>query len=234
MRRRVFSVLVAALAVFMLISSAVPAHAIARAVILDHDTLTLYPGEKAKITMYVGNGEMDPVRWKSSKKSVAAVSKKGVVTAKKAGTAVISCETGYGYDLKCTVKVKKCVEISSYLNKKYKKLLKKLPDVSFNSNDPMSQGNLYTSSDGQVFFRCNKKTKKISVLQNASDKGLTLYGVKLNMKAKTAKKKLLKAGYKYKKKVPAATVTDYIFKKSGHQITVKVSGGKVSCVQWAR
>ena len=54
------------------------------------------------------------------------------------------------------------------------------------------------------------------------------------LEAKTAKKKLLKAGYKYKKKVPAATVTDYIFKKSGHQITVKVSGGKVSCVQWAR
>lgn len=236
MKRRsgFISVLSVFLAAVMLLASAVPAQAGNNAVGLDHQTLTLYPGDKATIKMIVGMGPADAQGWSTSKKSVATVSKKGVVTAKKAGKAVITCKTGYGYNLTCTVTVKKRVEISSYLNKKYTKLLKKVPEAIRPNSDPIGQNNLYIFPDGGLFLRYDKKTKKISVLQNANSKGLSLYGVTLGMKLKTAKKKLKSAGCKYQKKVKAPTVTDYIYKKSGHQITVKVRSGKVSCVQWAR
>ncbi len=46
------------------------------------------------------------MKWSSSKPSVAAVSSKGVVTAKKAGTAVIKAAIGK-YKAVCTIKVKK-------------------------------------------------------------------------------------------------------------------------------
>ena len=45
--------------------------------------------------------------WNSSKKKVAAVTKKGVVTAKKAGTAVITVKTADGKTAVCKVTVKK-------------------------------------------------------------------------------------------------------------------------------
>lgn len=51
-------------------------------------------------------GKAGKVTWKSSKKSVAAVSSKGVVTAKKAGKAKITA-TVDGCKLTCTVTVKK-------------------------------------------------------------------------------------------------------------------------------
>ena len=49
----------------------------------------------------------DQIRWKTSKKKVASVSKKGVVKGKKAGKAVITAVTGDGSVLTCNVTVKK-------------------------------------------------------------------------------------------------------------------------------
>ncbi len=46
-------------------------------------------------------------KWSSSKKKVATVSSKGVVKAKKAGTAVITCKLKNGKKYKCKIKVKK-------------------------------------------------------------------------------------------------------------------------------
>ena len=55
---------------------------------------------KLKVKNYKGT-----VKWSSNKKKVAAVSKKGVVTAKKKGTAVITAKAGKK-KLKCKVTVK--------------------------------------------------------------------------------------------------------------------------------
>lgn len=66
---------------------------------------------KSKVYLVKGNtaalkvtGTSKKVKWSSSKKSVAKVSAKGKVTAKKKGTAVITAKVA-GKKLKCTVKV---------------------------------------------------------------------------------------------------------------------------------
>ena len=58
------------------------------------------------------------MKWKTSKKSVATVSSKGVVTAKKAGKATITCTLKNGKKYTCTVTVKDNV----YKGKTYSKL----------------------------------------------------------------------------------------------------------------
>ncbi len=73
---------------------------------------------KKKITLYVGKtttlkvkGTKKKVKWSSSKKSVATVSSKGKVKAKKKGTTTITAKVG-GKKYKCKVTVKKAVKVS--------------------------------------------------------------------------------------------------------------------------
>ena len=70
---------------------------------------------KKKVTLVVGNktklklkNNKKKVKWSSSKRTVAIVSSKGVVTAKKKGTATITAKAGKKkYTCKVTVKAKK-------------------------------------------------------------------------------------------------------------------------------
>lgn len=64
--------------------------------------LTMKKGEKKKLKII---GAKKAVKWKSSNKKVASVSKKGMVKAKKKGTAVITAKTGKKR-FRCKVKVK--------------------------------------------------------------------------------------------------------------------------------
>lgn len=64
--------------------------------------LKLKAGKSAKLSV---KGATGTVKWKSSKKAVAAVSKTGKVTAKKKGFAVVSAKVN-GKTLKCKVTVK--------------------------------------------------------------------------------------------------------------------------------
>ena len=69
---------------------------------------TMAKGEKWTLNVY--NADNAKVSYKSSKKSVATVSKKGVVTAKKAGSATITVTIKEGkdtYQTKTKIKVKK-------------------------------------------------------------------------------------------------------------------------------
>ncbi len=67
---------------------------------------TLYMGNKLKLTAKIEPaGATTTVTWKSSKPTVAAVSSKGVVTPKKAGTAVITARTANGLTKRITIKV---------------------------------------------------------------------------------------------------------------------------------
>ena len=76
---------------------------------LNKKKATLYVGETLKLKV---QGTKSKVEWSSNKKSVATVSSKGKVTAKKKGTATITAKVdGKKYNCKITVK-------NPYLNKK--------------------------------------------------------------------------------------------------------------------
>ncbi len=92
-----------AMAAMVLSTAPVAAKAEAATVKLSQKKLTLNVGQKK--TLKVKNTTAK-ITWKSSKSAVAAVSKKGVVTAKKAGTTVISAKVKGGKTYKCTVTVK--------------------------------------------------------------------------------------------------------------------------------
>lgn len=68
---------------------------------LSKKTLTLKKGKTKKLTLKNASGK---IKWKSSKKSVATVSSKGVVTAKKAGKTTVSA-VYKNKTYKCTVTV---------------------------------------------------------------------------------------------------------------------------------
>ena len=72
---------------------------------LNKTKITLKKGQKYRLKI---TGTKRKVTWKSSKKSVVSVNKKGVVTAKKAGTAKITGKVGKKkFQCKVTVKAKK-------------------------------------------------------------------------------------------------------------------------------
>ena len=204
------------------------------AIYLDKETLTMYPGDKETLTMYLGNMAAASDGWSSSNKKVATVSKKGVVTAKKAGKATIKCKTGYGFSLTCKVKVGKRTELSKLLNKNYTKLVKKSQFATFTNNDPLEAGNLYVFPDNSLFLRFNKTTNKADILQNGYNKKLMLYGVYLGQSLKKVKSTLKKKKWKLADTAKYDTRTVLTYKKGKHQMMVWIDGGKATCYQWIR
>lgn len=83
---------------------------------LSAKTMTLQVGQKK--TLKVKNaGKKAVLKWSSNKKSIATVSKKGVVKAVKAGNAVVTCKVttknGKTTKLTCKVAVKKAAKVTS-------------------------------------------------------------------------------------------------------------------------
>ena len=204
------------------------------AIYLDKETLTMYPGDKETLTMYIGNMAAASDGWSSSNKKVATVSKKGVVTAKKAGKATIKCKTGYGFSLTCKVKVGKRTELSKLLNKNYTRLVKKSQFATFTNNDPIAQGNLYVFPDNSLFLRFDKNTKKAYILQNTYNKKLMLYGVYIGQSGKKVKSTLKKKKWKLTDTVKPDTRTVLTYKKGKQQLKVWIDGGKATGYQWNR
>lgn len=106
---RIFTLLalLVALAVMTMTVSAEPETALSKT------KLTLFRGKTAQLSV---SGTESTVKWSSSKKSVATVNKKGKVTAKKKGTAVITAKVD-GVKYRCKVTVKQLVT-SVKLNQK--------------------------------------------------------------------------------------------------------------------
>ena len=105
--KRVAMFVIAMAVVLTTVLSPIPAKAAAA----DAFVVSSYTMEKGeKWTLNVYNAENAKISYKSSKKSVATVSKKGVVTAKKAGSATITVTIKEGkdtYQTKTKIKVKK-------------------------------------------------------------------------------------------------------------------------------
>lgn len=77
---------------------------------LNKTTLSLEKNKKYTLKATVKNAANAKITWKSSNKKVAAVSKKGVVTTKKKGSAVITAKiNGTNVSATCKVTVKKYV-----------------------------------------------------------------------------------------------------------------------------
>ncbi len=90
----------------------------AASVKLNYSKLTLYKGQKKQLKL---KGTKKKAKWSSNRKTVVSVDKKGKITAKKKGTAVITAKVGKKrYKCRVTVKVKKkIVEVRDiHLNKK--------------------------------------------------------------------------------------------------------------------
>lgn len=106
---------------------------------LSSDNITLEEGKTKTLKV---NGTSSNVYWSSSKKSVATVSNKGVVKAKKAGKAVITAKCGK-YSLKCNVTVKKKPVSYKSIAKKMKTFAKKNKNYKFKTIDVGNKCRLY-------------------------------------------------------------------------------------------
>lgn len=107
------------LLVCLLFSETLHCHVVQAAPVMTMENLFLMPGGSQKLEMI---GTTSNISWSSSKKSVATVSKKGVVKAKKAGKAVITAKVGTN-KYYCKVKVeaprKKIIYNNSIFTKKF-------------------------------------------------------------------------------------------------------------------
>lgn len=123
--------------------------------------VTMKKGSKKRLTV----NTKKKVKWSSTNKKVATVSSKGVVKAKKAGTAYIKAKVGKKV-LKCKVKVKKAKKkltpskLEEYIGKSFRKLRKDYPSIRW---DEESAGiteyhhmySIKTKKYGRFFVDCS-------------------------------------------------------------------------------
>lgn len=130
--KRIKQVLLMAVAALVLVLVLPDNAQAAASVKLSKQSLTIYVGGKTTLDM---TGSAKKVKWSSSKKSVATVSQKGVVTAKKSGKTVITVKSG-SKKATCKVTVKKQLTAKkavSQMNRQLKKATYYSADVYMGS-----------------------------------------------------------------------------------------------------
>ena len=125
-------------------------------------TVTLKVGKKLTLNATVTPADADTkLTWKSSKKDVAKVSKKGVVTALKAGTTTITVSTDNGKTAKVKIKVtEKSVSLKKVTLKEGKKLTLKVGEkrtLTPKLTPSSSTAKLTWSSSNEKIVKVSKK-----------------------------------------------------------------------------
>lgn len=131
---------------------------------------TIYVGKTVKLKVKNANKK---VKWTSSKKSVATVSKKGKVKGKKAGKAVITAKVGKK-KFKCKVTVKKRYKgkVKSGVKNSIISILKTYGETSYNDDGmyyylgELDYDDDYNSLYTQVAYYPSKNVVRITLLYN--------------------------------------------------------------------
>lgn len=148
-------------------SNILPSNAIvieAATVKMNRKKITLQVGESAKLKL---KGIKKKPKWKSSKKSVATVNKKGKVVAKKKGKAVITAKLD-GKTYKCKIKVKnKRVEIEKI------QINSKRLEIEFGETKQLSVSVVPTNANVKNVIWKSKDSNIAIVDQNGNVKGIS-------------------------------------------------------------
>lgn len=224
----------AAIILAMVLVMGISGSAKAASIKLNKTKVTLDEGSSTTIKV---NGTKKKATFKSSKKTVATVSKSGTIKGKKAGKCTITVKVGKK-TLTCSVTVKKRVEVKDYINKPFSKFQKAANLRTGFNEDPLEEKTLYFSKEDKDYFFARKdaKTEKLSTLQNSGLEYVTVYGVKLGDKLSAAAKKLGKYGFK-QTKIRKVNMPKFVewrdYRKSDQYISLAISAkGKVVIIQW--
>ena len=200
---------------------------------LDKETLTLYTTETYKLTATVkpSTAQDKSVAWTSSDESVATVSSKGTITAKKSGLAIITCTTkDTGKSAQCYVTVKKRVAVKAFdLNKTSKTLYKGQTYQLKGSFTPENASNkkvFWSSTNPDVAIVSS--TGKITAVKNGS---ATIYAVTQDG-SYTAVCKVKVKTHVSGVKVSPASKTIYIGKTLTLSASVSPSTATNKAVKW--
>ena len=159
---------------------------------LNAKTMTLQVGQKK--TLKVKNaGKKAVLKWSSNKKSIATVSKKGVVKAVKAGNAVVTCKVttknGKTTKLTCKVAVKKAAKVTSLTVGSQSELEKALKNKNVTKITVATQGAvIFTVPQGnysKVDLVIN--APNADVVNNGKFKSIDIQAIKPNTYRENAK-----------------------------------------------
>ena len=159
---------------------------------LSAKTMTLQVGQKK--TLKVKNaGKKAKLKWSSNKKSIATVSKKGVVKAVKAGNAIVTCKVttknGKTTKLTCKVAVKKTAKVTSLTVGFQKELEKALKNKNVTKITVATQGAVtFTVPQGdysKVELVIN--APNADVVNNGKFKSIDIQAIKPNTYRENAK-----------------------------------------------
>ena len=186
---------------------------------LSQSSVTLNAGKKFTLKVTGASGK---VKWSSSKKSVATVSSKGVVTAKKAGKAVIYAKVN-GKTCKCAFTVKKKNAVA--------KTVVGSKTVT-ESNNVSTIGKVKTSLDPAMLKKNAKLTlKSVSNLPKLSDAKMKAYDFSLSgAKVSSSNVAVLEIPLTLKKGQQAVAGYYNEKKKKWESVPCSYSDGKVSII----
>ena len=159
---------------------------------LNAKTMTLQVGQKK--TLKVKNaGKKAKLKWSSNKKSIATVSKKGVVKAVKAGNAVVTCKVttknGKTTKLTCKVAVKKTAKVTSLTVGSQSELEKALKNKNVTKITVATQGAVTFTVPQSNYSKVDLviNAPNADVVNNGKFKSIDIQAIKPNTYRENAK-----------------------------------------------
>ena len=159
---------------------------------LSAKTMTLQVGQKK--TLKVKNaGKKAKLKWSSNKKSIATVSKKGVVKAVKAGNAIVTCKVttknGKTTKLTCKVAVKKTAKVTSLTVGSQSELEKALKNKNVTKITVATQGAVTFTVPQSNYSKVDLviNAPNADVVNNGKFKSIDIQAIKPNTYRENAK-----------------------------------------------